>query len=349
VTYSGAKTSVPGMVGASCPGLVYPNYQDWGFVKVNLDKRSFETARTTLGGVDDPLLRAMLWQALWDGVRDAKLPLNEFIDVALANAPQEKDYTLLGDGLGKVSQSKYYLSATGLDNAYTRKTGKALEDMAWQGVLAYKGNDNFQRRWFGTYMSVASSPEALARLAGMLEGQGTEGLNISQDQRWAIINRLNRFNVEGAAALVEHEAARDKSDTGQSAALAATVVRPDPKVKGEWLSTVEDLKTKLPFSRLRTAMGSMYPVEQHQLAEQTANARLAKLPAIDKAAGPVFMRTYANTMIPASCTPQSVQRLQRAADTMKELSAGTRRSLLDTLQEDQRCVAIKGALSAAKS
>ena len=353
VTYSGAKTEVAGMVGSACPDLVYPNYQDWGFVKVNLDKRSFETARTTLAGVEDPLLRAMLWQALWDGVRDAKLPLNEFIDVALANAPKEKDYTLLGDVLGKVSASKYYLDAMALQDgpqrAYANKTGKALEDMAWQGVVASRGDDAFQRRWFGTYMSLASSPEALARLAGMLEGKGTEGLNISQDQRWAIINRLNRFNVAGAAGLVEAEQARDKSDTGQGAALAATVVRPDPKLKSEWLGTVQDLKTKLPFSRIRTAMGAMYPVEQRQLAEQTASERLAKLPAIDKAAGPVFMRSYAGTMIPTGCTPQSVQRLQRAADSMKELSAGTRRALLDTLQEDQRCVAIKKALTAPKS
>jgi aminopeptidase N len=353
ITYAGAKTNVPAMIGSTCPDLVYPNYQDWGFVKVNLDKRSFETARTQLAGVDDPLLRAMLWQALWDGVRDAKLPLNEFIEVALANAPQEKDYTLLGDVLGKVGSSKYYLDSMGLEEgplrAYAKQTGKALEDMAWKGVVAYKGNDNFQRRWFGTYLNLASSPEALARLAGMLEGKGTEGLNISQDQRWAIINRLNRFNVQGAAALLEAEQARDKSDTGQNAALAATVVRPDAKLKTEWLGTVEDLQTKLPFSRLRTAMGSMYPVEQHKLAEDTAASRLAKLPAIDKAAGPVFMRTYANTMIPASCTPTSVQRLQRAADTMKDLSAGTRRSLLDTLQEDQRCVAIKKAMTAPKS
>lgn len=349
VTYAGAKTDVPGMVGAACPDLVYPNYQDWGFVKVNLDQRSFETARTALGGVEDPLLRAMLWQALWDGVRDAKLPLDEFIGVALANAPREKDYTLLGDVLGKVGMSKYYLDAMGLDNAWARQAGKALEDMAWNGVLAHKGQDAFQRRWFGTYLSLASSPEALARLAGMLDGKGLEGLTISQDERWAIITRLNRFGVTGAEALVAAERARDKSDTGQGAAIAATVVRPDPKLKREWLATVEDPRTTLPFSRLRTAMGSLYPVEQRKLAEQTASGRLSRLPAIDKAAGPVFMRSYANTMIPAGCTPQSVQRLQRAAETMKDLSAGTRRSLLDTLQEDQRCVAIKKALRAPAS
>ena len=349
ITYTGAKTNVPGLVGAACPDLVYPNYQDWGFVKVNLDQRSFETARTTLAGVEDPLLRAMLWQALWDGVRDAKLPLNDFIKVALANAPQEKDYTLLGDVLGKVAASKGYINSMGLDNAWSKQTAKQLEDMAWQGVVANKGNDSFQRSWFGLYQGLASSPEALARLAGMLEGRGTEGVKIGQDQRWSIITRLNRYNYQGSAALVAAEQERDKSDTGQGAALAATVVRPDPAVKAEWLAKVEDLQTKLPFSRLRTAMGSMYPAEQKKLDELTAESRLAKLPALDKAAGPVFMRTYAGTMIPASCTPDSVARLTKAAGAMKDLSAGTRRALLDTLQEDQRCVAIKQAMTAPKS
>ncbi|MBD8532318.1 aminopeptidase N [Massilia sp. CFBP 13647] len=349
VTYAGANTRVPALVGSACPDMVYPNYQDWGFVKVQLDKRSFETARASLAGVEDPLLRTMLWQSLWDGVRDGKLPLNEFIKTALANAPLEKDYTLLGDVLGKVGMAKYYLDAMGLHSGWAQQTRADLETMAWNGVLANKGNDNFQRRWFTTYIGLASTPAALERLAGMLGGTvKVEGLDLNQDLRWTIVARLNRYDHAGAAALVEQEAQRDKSDSGQAAALAATVVRPDPQVKAEWLATVENLKTELPFSKIRTAMGSLYPAEQNALAEQTAAARLAKLPAIDKAAGPVYMRSYANTLIPASCTPASVKRLTQAADSMKDLSAGTRRSLLDVQQEDQRCVTIKQAMTAPK-
>ena len=349
VTYKGASTAVADMNGAACPDLVYPNYQDWGYAKVQMDGRSFATAKSSLSKVDDPLLRAMLWQSLWDGVRDAQLPLNEFIDVALNNAPLEKDYTLLGDTLGKVAGAKRYLDAMNLDNAYTRQTTQALEQMAWRGVVANKGNADFQRRWFGQYVDVASSPDALARLAAVLDGKDkAEGLAINQELRWAIIARLNRYNHAGAAALVEAELARDKSDAGQIAAVAAVAGRPDSAAKTEWLGKIEDQQTKLPFSRLRTAMGSIYPAEQKALNEASADARLARLPALDKAAGPVFMRAYAVTMIPATCTPQSVARLQRAADTMKDLSAFTRRSLLDTLQDDQRCVAIKGALTAPK-
>jgi aminopeptidase N len=346
ITYKGAKTAVPGMVGAACPDLVYPNYEDWGFVKVQLDKRSFDTARTGVSGVADPLLRAMLWQSLWDGVRDAKLPLNDFITTALNNAPQEKDYTLLGDVLRKVGAARHYLNEMDPNSAYAHSAGRQLEDMAWNAAVAAKGNDDFQRRWFGTYVSLASSRPALDRLAALLDGKQTlDGLTINQDLRWTIIARLNRYDYPGAANLVKAEQERDKSDSGQAAALAATVVRPDPAVKSEWLGTIQDTKTRLPFSKVRTAMGSLYPAEQKALAEQTAEQRLAKLPELDKAAGPVYMRAYGPSMIPAGCTPASVKRLQAASTQMKELSAGTRRALLGTLEEDQRCVAIKQAMT----
>ncbi|QJE03578.1 aminopeptidase N [Massilia forsythiae] len=347
VTYKNASTAVPGMVGAACPDLVYPNYEDWGFVKVQLDQRSFDSARARIKGVDDPLLRAMLWQSLWDGVRDGKLPLNDFIATALDNAPGEKDYTLLGDVLGKVVASKHYLDLMRLDGPYSAQATRDLENMAWQGAVASKGDDNFQRRWFGTYVAVASSRPALDRLAALLNGKGTiDGLTVNQDLRWAIVARLNRFDYPGAAALLDAEQARDKSDSGQAAAIAATVARPDPALKAEWLGTIQDVKTKLPFSKVRTAMGSLYPAEQAALAERSAEQRLARLPELDKSAGPVFMRSYGPSLIPASCTPASVQRLQAAAGSMQDLSAGTRRALLDTLQEDRRCVTIKGAMTA---
>lgn len=349
ITYAGAATKVPGLVGSACPDLVYPNYQDWGFAKVQLDKRSFATAQASLSKVDDPLLRSMLWQSMWDGVRDGNLPLNEFIKTALANAGAEKDYTLLGNVLQKISLSKHYLDAMHADAAYTGKTTQAMEELAWSGVQANKNDSNFLRRWFSHYLEIASSKGALDRLAAILDGKlVVEGLAVSQDLRWSIIGRLNRFAYPGSAELVAAELARDKSDTGQSAALAATVLRPDPKTKAEWLSKVQDLKTDLPFSKVRVAMSSLYPVEQATLGEATAVDRLAKLPAIDKAAGPVYMRSY-GALIPANCTAASVKRLEAAAAQYKDLSTITRRALLGAHQEDKRCLMMRQTMTVPKT
>jgi aminopeptidase N len=349
VTYSGAATKVPALVGSACPDLVYPNYQDWGFAKVQLDKRSFTTAQASLARVDDPLLRSMLWQSLWDGVRDAKLPLNEFIKTALANAAGEKDYTLLGKVLAMISTSKHYLDAAHPGAAYTRQATQAMEDQAWAGVQANKADSNFLRRWFGHYLNLASSKPALDRLAAVLDGKlVVENLVVSQDLRWAIVGRLNRFDYAGSAELISAELARDKSDTGQAAALAATVVRPDPNTKAEWLAKVKDLKTALPFSKVRVAMNSLYPVEQRALSETSAAERLRTLPVIDKTAGPVYMRSFAE-MIPASCTPASVKRLESAAAQYRDLSTSTRRALLTAHQEDKRCLLIKQAMTVPKA
>lgn len=43
-----------GLTVSACPDLVYPNYQDGGYVNVALDARSLATARAHLGTVDDP-------------------------------------------------------------------------------------------------------------------------------------------------------------------------------------------------------------------------------------------------------------------------------------------------------
>ncbi|WEF32681.1 aminopeptidase N [Pseudoduganella chitinolytica] len=345
VTYQGAATAVPALHGAPCPDLVYPNYQDWGFAKVKLDERSFATARKDVSKVADPLLRAMLWQSMWDGVRDGALPLNEFLQTVLNNAPRETDYALLGNVLDKVHASHAYLQRMAPQAAYTRKVRQSLEDMAWQGVRT--GTDaNFKRRWLTAYIDVAASREALARLAGLLAGEGVpQGVTVSQDVRWIIVRKLNERDAPGSAALLAAEQQRDKSDTGSAAALAATVVRPDAQVKGEWLAQIADPQTRLPFARIRTAMENLYPSSQAALAEQTAERRLAQLPELDKAAGPVFMRAYAGTLIPTGCTPQSVQRLADAAAKYTTLSTGARRTLLALQDEDRRCVAVRQALT----
>jgi len=347
VIYKGADTKVPQLVGEACPDLVYPNYQDWGFVKVQLDKKSFATAQESLGKVQDPLLRSMLWQSLWDGVRDGHFPLNAYLDTVLKYAPAEHDYTLLGDILGKVRSAHDYLALMGEPAAaYRAKVGAQLEQMAFAATQAASNDSNFQRRWFSTYVYLASSKPALEQLAAILDGKlVVPGLNVSQDVRWDIVTRLNRYAYPGADALLAAEQQRDKSDAGELAAIGATVGRPDAQVKAQWLATIADQKTALPFSKVRKAMENIFPAEQSALSEQSAVQRLAQLPQVDQVAGPVYMRSYGPHLIPASCTPASVQRLQQAVDKDKELSTGTRRNLLISHQEDARCVAIKKAMT----
>ena len=346
VIYQGEKTAVNELVGSQCPDLVYPNYQDWAFVKVNLDDRSFNTTKQYLAQIENPLLRSMLWQSLWDSVKDGKLALNEYLAVALANAPLEQDYTTLGQVLAQISSAKAYLNqGLGSDNDYVKTITLELEEITWQSTLANSDNKNMQRRWFETYVNFASSDSALDNLYKLLIGQySLENLTISQDIRWNIIAQLSRFQFKNAEQLITLELSRDGSDTGAKSAIYAKAIAPDIKVKTKWLTVIQQQNSEMPFAKLRTAMSALYPSEQTILSEQSAQQRISSLPTIDKEQGPVFMRSYGQ-LIPATCSDVSVKRLENALQEFTQLSAGTKRNLLIKHQEDQRCVMIKNALT----
>ncbi len=348
VTYVGANTDVPALVGKRCPDLVYPNYEDWGFAKVVLDPASFATARTHLARVSDPMLRSMLWQSLSDSLRDRRIGLEEFVEAVLVNTPVETDYDLLGQALGYVGSAKSYITLFAPDSEYDRQVTARMEAMLWDGLLASRGNRDRASRWLWAYIGVASSKEGLARVRDILEGRvDTAGVAIDQDVRWALIDHLNTLGVAGSEALVTRELERDKSESGQLSALSALVSRPDPATKTEWLAKIQKLDGAEPYSRLRVAMGSLYPSGQGALSETTAEQRLQTLASIDKAADPVFMRSYANSMIPTACTAASVSRLEQVMKSMDGLSAGTRRALLSEHEADVRCVAIRNKFKPA--
>jgi aminopeptidase N len=228
---------------------------------------------------------------------------------------------------------------------YAQKSVAALEAMMWRGVEASKGNANFTHRWMDAYLNAATTAQAQEKLVALLNGATVPGgVPLDQDLRWKIIEALSRAGHAGSAALVAAEQARDKSDTGQAAALRATVIRPDPAVKRQWLATIMDIKTTLPFSRVRTAMDSLYPAGQRALSELTAAERLRQLPALDQAAGPVYMRAWAANLIPKNCTPASVARLARASRQFKGLSEGTVRALRDEHENERRCLAVRKAM-----
>lgn len=344
VTYSGASTDVPALVGQTCPDLVYPNFEDWGFAKVVLDATSFATARTQLSNIEDPMLRSMIWQSLTDGLRDGRLSLEDYTQATLANISKEKDYTLLRQALGNIGTAKGYLRLFASGSALDRRLSADMEKTVWTGLLADRDNRDRARSWLDTYINLASSDEAIARLGGLLDGKvDAAGVEIDQDVRWQIIEQLNYLAAPGSEALIAKEQARDKSESGQLSALASTVIRPDAATKALWLAKIQSLDNSEPYARLRTAMGALYPNSQAALAAPSAAQRLATLADIDKKADRVFMRSYANSMIPASCTPASVDALAKAIAANPTLSAGTKRSLLLRHENDVRCVGIRAA------
>ncbi|WOT04520.1 aminopeptidase N [Shewanella youngdeokensis] len=346
VTYRGSITKVKNLVGMHCPDLVYPNYQDWGFVKVNLDPVSFNTAKQNLNLVQEPLLRSMLWQSLWDSVEDGSLSLNDYIGTVLVNLPKETDYTIVGQVLSSLSKAQQYLDSMAPSNQrFATQAVRAIEQMSLRKVMEYSEQRDFQRRWFSNFVAFARSKDALKHIDSLLNHTASiKGLEVDQDLRWLMVSHLNRYDHPSAMYWLRKERTADTSDSGQKAALAAEVSRPDALKKRQWLTRIQQ-ETNLPFSKQRTIMAHLYPSEQKALSNVTAQQRLSTLAQLDKNKGPVFMRSYAKLLIPTDCSYASVSALNDTLARVTSLSDGTARAIKETVQQEQKCLLIKSKMS----
>ena len=236
VQYNG-PTPVPTFIGKACPAMVYPNYQDEDFVKVILDPKTIDTAQKKFGEIKDPFLRLMFWGALWDMVRDGKLPVQTYLTFVQKYLAPETDLkildtvlpTLYGFSSGPSESVVYYLPKDSDDDIAFRRTEiDKLEYFLWDKVISSPAASDLQKRWFDAYVRVAESPHAVATLQGLLENSPSPvpGFDLDQDRRWAAIVQINSINPTEGERLETAELAKDKSNAGLIMSIAAEAGRP---------------------------------------------------------------------------------------------------------------------------
>lgn len=340
VTYQGDSTPLPRLIGLHCPDLVYPNEQGWGFVNVNLDPVSFNTAKKYLRLVADPLLRAMLWQSLWEAVEAGHLSLNDYIGAVLINLPDETEDTIVAQVLNKLVKMQVYLDRVQPNHQhFAEQVIRAIEQMSLRKVMANHSNNALQQHWFEHYITFARSQHALHHLDSLLNRTATiKGLTLDQNLRWKIITHLSRYDHPSAMYWLRKERDADKSDSGRLFALAAEVVQPSAPQKRHWLAKIQQ-QSQLSFSQLRTVMAHLYPSEQQVLGAVTATSRLHALTTLDKTKDAMFMHTYAKYLIPTECSYTNVSVLE-SLQKNKVFSTPTTLALAQAIEQEQLCLLI---------
>ena len=85
------ETGVPELVGEQVPEVVLINADDFGYGRFRLRNedvgRAFDYARSASRAID----RALLWEALWEEVRDAELSPATFVERAIGAIGTEPD------------------------------------------------------------------------------------------------------------------------------------------------------------------------------------------------------------------------------------------------------------------
>ncbi len=236
-TIDGAEATLDDAVGRPAPAFVVPNHGDSDFVNIALDDATLEYLRGNLQRVNDPLLRQVIWQSLWQMVRSQQLKSTEYIELAADKVRTETDQELI---------SSLLINVQGAIARYVpddRRLAVAHDffEVAWESLNAAAQGD-LQIIWARTVFGLAVNEEDIVRATRLADGvDNIAGLEIDQDMRWDLALRHVGYGLDGAQARLQAEHERDPSDRGARAMHRAEVSVPDAAVKtAAWKRFTED-------------------------------------------------------------------------------------------------------------
>jgi aminopeptidase N len=230
LTLTSDTTVVEEMVGRPAPAFVFANARDHAYAITLLDPGSVSALERDMSSVGDTFLRAMLWGALWDLVRDALLSPERYVRMVLRELPRERDEQIASGLLARVSRATTAYLSPVLRDAYLPDVERALLRGANNDTLSY----GLRKAHFDAWVRVASSQPTVDQLAGMLDSASVAGEPLRAPTRWSIVTRLLALGVPGADERLAAEVARDRTPEGARRAFIAGAARPAAETKRDY-------------------------------------------------------------------------------------------------------------------
>ncbi len=357
VSYSKASTDLPEALGQPCPAFVFPNYQDYDYVKVELDPVSLEVASQHLAQFQDPLVRQMLWHTLWEMVIDGKLQPQSYAQLVVAQGYQEKDPEVLSKILRTLASSSSHGSNVlkFLPDSQRKHAQAQMETSIRTHLTAAPAGTDLQLVWYQAFLEIAESQTSMQWLESLLNRhKRLPGLTMDPEHRWEIIQCLARNGSPATRNLIAAELSNDPTDMGQKAAIAAEASIPEPESKKIWFNRVTQEvpvgEKPLPPAKLRQAMGRYHLRGQETSTQASVDIyfkTVLKLGTSSSSEDTDYASWFTQMMFPSLCDPNLVQRTTELLDSSPNLPTPVLKSLMVHRQEEQRCIRIRQSAAQA--
>jgi aminopeptidase N len=349
-------TLVNEAVGLPNPAMIYANANDYGYGLVMLDSGSVEyllgdparynavepalSAMAGRASASKTFLRAMLWGSLWDLVREARLPPRRFVDGVLTHILTETDEQIASRLLGRLSTaSARYLPS---DPQLTARIEATLLRGASDSTKSY----SLRKSFFDTYVGVARSRDALARLDTWLDSGRVVGELLRQPTRWSIVTQLVARDWPTAGTRLTAETTRDTSTGGRRRAFIAAAARPSAVVKRAYFDRYFRDST-LNEDWVTASVGAFNDLEQSAVTLQYLRPALDTLQWVQKNRRIFFLGRWLDAFIGGHRSAGALAIVDRFLEENPGLPKDLRQKVLQTRDDLERTVRIRAAFSAS--
>jgi len=333
----GPRSVIEEAVGRAAPDCVFPNHDDHAYAKIALDARSLAYVRERIERFDDPLLRQLLWRALWDMVRDQKFRSTDYLALIREKIALEEGLELIETVLGNAHAAVAWF----VPEAQRVAEADALFAVALERLFAAP-DKNRRISWARAAVAAAQQPATVSQMLELVDnGTGIERFELDQDMRWMLATKQVAYGIPGGEERVAQESERDPSDRGRRAAARASTAAPDADVKARaWERFTSDREASLHM--VGAAMSGFLWSHQADLLEPYIERFMDEVPGVFDSRDKDFANLYFGAHFPSYRPDDTViTRTEALLASLGERDPSLRRKLLEALDDLQRARACR--------
>jgi aminopeptidase N len=322
------------------PALLLPNDGDHTYGKVRLDPASLGALRSSLASIPAPLSRAVAWNAVRDMVRDAELPAQAYLDLAVRHLPAETDGSIAAHVISyaRWTVADRYLSPELRDIALADITG-----VCWDMLSQAGGTDAAGLRLVavrGLIDSAFSTDDISVLWSWLAAGQVAGGPALDAGLRWQILLRLSVLGAAGRV-WIEEEASRDPTADGRLSAARCRAALPEETAKqAAWTAMLDG--TASGYELAATAQG-FWHADQAGLLEEYLPRYFPALAELAARRGPALARVLCQHGFPRFASDDGTVQAGEQCLQTGGLAGSLRRLLADQLDDLRRARRVRSA------
>jgi aminopeptidase N len=336
VELRGDTTIVTQAAGLPAPDFVFANEGDYGYAIVLPDSASVSWLEQHVGEVRDDFLRAMLWGAMWDLVREGELAPVRFARMATRALPGERDEQLASALVGRLGTTLARYAAAPVRDALLPEVERLLLTGAQDTSAAYGS----RKAHLDAYVSLARRDGTIRQLRRWLAGDSAAGLPLRAPSRWAMVTTLVAQGASDRDSLIAAERRRDDTTEGERLAFVAAAAAPDSATKqalfDRWFRD-----GSLNEEWVQSSLRAFHDVEQQQLTRRYITAALDTLPWIQQNRRIFFLGSWLSATLGGQTEREALELVDAWLAAHPALAPDLRQKVLQSRDELQRTVRVR--------
>jgi aminopeptidase N len=304
------------------PKIVFLNYNDWGYMKLDLDKKSIQGLKEGLVQFKDPLTKLSIYRSLFDGFRDSKISAIEFLDIIISSIKNEKNENNLSTLLRFArSASSLYMPIK-----YMKEYKKKLFNELKALLESQLSSINFEKdlvKPILLYLPLYSDEENVSYLIQLMN---LDPKLVSQEDRFRILRAIfscRNIDIKDKEKLLEAEVKRDKnSEDSINAKLSCNALLPDRKNKEILWNKITKETTSDSLVNMQTIMSYFSPVEQYDLVDDFIKEKYFEvIPELGKNNESFYIKEFVSTCGPKHYpTDEMIKKYEDLIEKVKDMS-----------------------------